>query len=649
MRENAGRLPTIHHLTVTFCLFLLTIPSVFGAIEIESVEFGFDGYYKRGRWAPLQLLVVSENEHESFAGDLELEVTNLFSEAVIQTYSTPVSLTRTDRRRYTLHVFQPGTSTKLTLRIVNREGQVRVEREIIPDLPKETKDLFVLALTPPGRDVFDDWHGLPVGANADSRVFVVHPASQRHLPHSWKHFDSIDLVVIRGISLAPNRISSAQQSALLDWVRNGGSLLLSGGSNLRHLHGSFLEPLLPVHLGELRPASHLPEPLTRLAGRADISIDLIGFKLKDNAEKLGIGSDVVLRDGSDSILASRRSFGSGQIVSLAFDYEVLPISQSPERVQLWSEFIKTVGKSPRHLDDRYEQHQRDAEKIHKVLKSLPSGRVPLFRILPLFLLACLLGFGGFTWWLGTRVKEVKYYWIGSILITVFLGSAAVFPKHILSIPVSVSRLSILSVYSEGSRAHLRTYIGAIASAHSTSSVLLEGETYIRPLKQTPSPPIHVTEARSDRICDVDLSAWQSRTFRIESFFEIPAPPNSTEWTLPDLHEKRLATVKHHLPGTLESAGVVYNGRYMQLGSVSPNTAVELKDDFVPVNRTPSLRGLTGKRKQFAQILASEGILQYILEDAAPKLVGWIDHSFLPMKINQPVETADETFVIMYLH
>lgn len=645
---TAVRITKLCKLSVTICLFLSIIPSAFAVIEIESIEFGLDGYYKRGRWAPLQLLVVSENEHDSFLGEIEVEVVNLFSGAIIQTYSTPVTLTRTDRRRHTLHIFQPGTSTKIVLRIVHHEGRVRVEREIIPDLPKETKDLLILALTPPGRDVLDNWHGLLTDENAETRAFVVRPASQKRLPRSWIGYDSIDLVVLRGVPLTESRISTTQQISLLDWVRNGGTLLISGGGNLQYLRSSFLEPLLPVHLGELKTVIHLPEALAPMGVHSDFPINIIDFKLRDNAEVLGIGGDSNYIHGNYPILASRRQFGSGQIVCLALDYNVLPVSDSQESQQLWTQFLKTIGKSPRHLDDRYDPYRRDAEKIHTELKSLPSGRAPLLRTLLLFLVACLLCIGGYTWWVSRNVKRTKHYWIGSFLITVFFSCAAVLPRHLLSIPVSVNRYSILSVYSEGPRAHLQTYIGAIASADSKSSVRLDSGTYVTPLMQTSTVPLHLIESKSGQICEVDLSAWQTRTCRIESVFDFLDSSSETEWTLASKHDKKLTLVKHHLPGDLESAGVIYNGKYMYLGAIAPNTPVELEGDFMPAKRLPSLQELTGKRKHFAQILAGEGVLQYLTEDGVPKLVGWMNHSFLSMKLDQPLEATDDTFVILYL-
>ena len=59
------------------------------------------------------------------------------------------------------------------------------------------------------------------------------------LPVHWKGYDSVDFFVIRGVSLVERRISKRQQQALLDWIQRGGTLLVSGGTDLRQLRGSF--------------------------------------------------------------------------------------------------------------------------------------------------------------------------------------------------------------------------------------------------------------------------------------------------------------------------------------------------------------------------------------------------------------------------
>ena len=102
--------------------FILSVSSTFATIEFESVEFGFDRLYKRERWTPLQIVVTSRNE--DFDGEINVEVRNIFSDELIQTYVTPLSLTRTDRQRRVIHVFLPGTSPQLSIKLVNHARQV---------------------------------------------------------------------------------------------------------------------------------------------------------------------------------------------------------------------------------------------------------------------------------------------------------------------------------------------------------------------------------------------------------------------------------------------------------------------------------------------------------------------------------------------
>ena len=245
--------------------FFLSVSSAFSAIEFESVELGFDKVYKRERWAPLQVVVTSRNE--DFNGEISVEVRNIFSDELIQTYTTPLSLTRTDRQRRVIHVFLPGVSAQLSIKLVSHTGQVRVSQALTPELPKSLADLMIFALTP-SRDLLSRWDGKQIDGKAKGHAFVAYTDFKR-LPVHWKGYDSVDFFLIRGVSLVERRISKRQQQALLDWIQRGGTLLVSGGADLRQLRGSFLETFLPVALGGLRRATQLPESMERFGFAAD--------------------------------------------------------------------------------------------------------------------------------------------------------------------------------------------------------------------------------------------------------------------------------------------------------------------------------------------------------------------------------------------
>ena len=173
--------------------------------------------------------------------------------------STPLSLTRTDRQRRVIHVFLPGVSSQLSIKLVSHAGQVRVPQELTPELPKSLTDLVILALTP-SRDLLSRWDGNQIGDKEKGHAFVAY-TDFKGLPTHWKGYDSVDFFVVRGVSLVERRISKRQQQALLDWIQRGGTLLVSGGADLRQLRGSFLEAFLPVELGDLRRATHIPESI----------------------------------------------------------------------------------------------------------------------------------------------------------------------------------------------------------------------------------------------------------------------------------------------------------------------------------------------------------------------------------------------------
>ena len=81
------------------------------------------------------------------------------------------------------------------------------------------------------------------------------------LLRDWIGYSAIDVLVIRETFLTERHISKAQQTALLDWVQRGGTLIMSGGSSFNYLQGSFIEPFLPVQLKGMKKTNTLPTTL----------------------------------------------------------------------------------------------------------------------------------------------------------------------------------------------------------------------------------------------------------------------------------------------------------------------------------------------------------------------------------------------------
>ena len=621
--------------------FLWISSSAFASIEFERIKFGFEGHFKRSRWVPLHVSVVSQDEATTFTGEIIVEVSDIFSGKQIQTYSTPLSLMPTDRQRRVLYIFHPGTSTKLNLKLTHQDGRIQTQREIVPELPKQAKDLFVLALTP-NRDVLSRRDGKPIvrghSGTEEGQTLVAYVEAQKFLPTHWKGYDTVELLVIRGVSLTERYISRKQQTAVLDWIQEGGTLIVSGGSDVQYLRGSFLEPLLPVNLGKLRTVAQLPASMHQFELEEDVLFNLIDFKPKEGSQ--------ILVGNRDNAYVVKRSFGSGQIICLAFDYNVSPFANLSGSEEFWSWLFETTGRSPRRLEARNNPHRRHHEKIHKLLTSMPSTHAPLIWFLSAFLSVYLLSFGGLTWWAGRHRRSGKRpYWMSGILLTMFFSCAILLLRHFLPSLILVHRFSILSVYPERERAYLQSYLGLIASAHSETSIQFNGGTVIKPLTPIATSPLHLVESKDYQLRQATLSPWRTSGYFAESFLDFSHPSfplvergddDATEW------------IKHHLPDTLENAWLIDGEEYSYLGSIPTNTSAKIKKDFNSALVRPFPKELSGTRKQFAQILSSEVVLRYLMREEGAKLVGWLRKSFLPMELNHPVNAVDETFVILYL-
>ncbi len=614
---------------VVILFFILFVSSAFSAIEFESVELGFDKVYKRERWAPLRVVVTSHNE--DFNGEVRIEVRNIFSDELIQTYATPLSLTRTDRQRRVIHVFLPGVSSQLSIKLVSHAGQVRVPQELTPELPKSLADLIILALTP-SRDLLSRWDGKQI--DDKGHAFVAYTDFKK-LPVHWKGYDSVDFFVIRGVSLVERRISKRQQQALLDWVQRGGTLLVSGGADLRQLHGSFLEMFLPVELGNLRRATQLPESMRRFGFAADLPFDLIEFKSKPGMVGLAVGED--------QIYIAKRFLGGGQIISLGFDYNAPPFSYSPGAEAFWKWMLEAEVRTPRHTEARYEADRRHDEKIRAILATVPSVKAPLIWLMFVFLVVYALGFGALIW-RGGKGKP-RLYWGGGIALAVLFLCGVILPRHFVPSPVSVKRFSILSVYPSTNRAHLQTYIGIIASASVETSIQFQGRTFIRPLTGTATPPLQLVEPEGMKDLSIlrqaALDPWITRAYFAETFIDFPV---HLTW------ERGVTTnrIEHRLPYTLENAWLIDQGEYPHIGTIPPATAIEIKENPKRYNRSPLSQALVGERKAFMRILIGEVVLRYLAQEGSPKLVGWTQTAPLPMSMDHPVNAVDETLVILYL-
>lgn len=587
-------------------LFVLiqTSAFAFATVDVENVTFGFNDGYKTGKWAPVDITVRSQNE--PFIGELVIEVRNFFSDARIQRYATPLKLGATERQSRRFYVYCPKIATKLVILAVPvPRGQATASRaltEISTPTPITLKDYFVLALAPSGDKLKQFLDKKEIGADAQAHVKYLPNA--RALPTQWIGYDAVNILVIREVALTERNVTKAQQTALLDWVQRGGTLIVSGGSSFRYLRGSFIEPFLPVQLIGVETVD------TFQTGRSALLAAMPPGKHERIILKPKANCHVVLGTDEDIAIA-KRHFGEGQMLCLAFDYNVLFVKGTGET--FWRTLLETHGKSPRHLAARYAPHRRHEEKIEaQFLKKMPT-QVPLIKLLAIALPGYLCGFGAVLFIFKRRAPRPRMaracpspsnYWIGGALLVLVSFSALSIARTVLPNSVVADRIGILSIYPERQRAHLQRYVALRATAREETSFRIPQESFIRPLE-----PIErnagnalgtAMQAPHFQMRSAVVEPWQPRTYVEEIFFS---------W----------------------------------------DKAWQFDGEPVTVDRTlkkvPPDEGLNGTRKTFAQTLQREGVLQYLLDSENATQIGWTSQTITRLTDFQQV--TDETLVIMF--
>ena len=627
---------------ILILLILSTVSIAFGAVEIEDVTFGFNGAYKTGTWVPLRINVRSQKQSTTLVGELIVEVRSFFSDAPIERYASELHLSPIETLRKDFYVYCPKNATQLVVEFVPRTSSenpalhstsVSVIQEVPLPTPLSRKDYFVLALARSGDKLKRFIEKKKLGVSDKAQVHVESLPNSNRLPRDWIGYSAVDVLVIRETVLTERSISKAQQTALLDWVQRGGTLIMSGGSSFSTLRGSFVAPFLPVELKGLK----------KIDTHRDTLPEQFGFQPSDSNRTLFECIEFVPRAGckilirtEEHIYVAKRKFGDGQILCLAFDYNAPPFSEQKVGVTFWREFLSRHGKSPRHFVDKYALALQHEEKIHKLFLLKMPTQVPLIKLLSIVLPVYLLSFGGFLFYFGKSKQKAGTYWIGGCLFVLVSVGALAITLNVLPNSVTADRLSILSVYPERSRAHLQSYVSVRATARAEMSIDITKGTFVRQQE--------IEDAGTKFPEKIGTLVQDSRTQLRDLFVEPWHPTTYVKETFLDTQQ---------LPRMLENAWSVVGKEMTYLGDIALDAKPEPSKTSLRLQVTsemPPDEELSGTREKFAQILGRELVLRHLAEETdtnlPPYLIGWTSQG-LTDTADGNINTNDETLVIFH--
>lgn len=307
------------------------------AVRLDAT-IGLGGVARHGEWTPVSVRV--SGSYRSVPAQLRATLLTPGSDTPITSYVAAVQLHagRIDER-HTLYVPAPYPAGAAAVRVTLAAAGRTVASQDLP-APRLVSNPLLVALTENGSGLaglgdaaigaapraVPPWQRQ---AGARYNASVVHPSPET-LPDSPIGYAAADAVVLG--DLLPDRLTDAQWSAITDWVRGGGLLVVCGGPDLGRLQAAAVRDLLPMSPADVRPAPRL----SGLAYRYGSAPDARGAPVVTGA--LRPDATLIATQGALTLVCWRR-LGSGAVAFTAFDATASAFARWPARGALWTELL----------------------------------------------------------------------------------------------------------------------------------------------------------------------------------------------------------------------------------------------------------------------------------------------------------------------
>ncbi|WP_419873180.1 DUF7408 domain-containing protein [Candidatus Pristimantibacillus sp. PTI5] len=338
-----------------------------------KASVGYQGYMKQNEWYPARFTLTNTTDE-----DLKGELVISFLMMNLQTSSdivipaelpkgTAIELTASipgellNQNNNQIRFFKDSFKSGKTVPIIGND--------YISVRTANTNTIGVISRDP------DTLNFMP-SLNQRGYDIAVLPIEEKELPTDPILWDSIDVLVINDMATASwdeNKIIAIQ-----DWVRQGGTLVLSGGAGYSKTAEAFIQiaPVEATGTTNLTSVSSLVS-----AGGAALKLDT---PMSISSVKITDGKTVLAENGLP--LAVTRPVGFGSVIYVAFDPSLAPMSTWSGSAVLWASlFQKTLTPvQPGSMNVSNEMYWN----MNHLIDQFPSIKPPDF----MFLLLMFVGY-----------------------------------------------------------------------------------------------------------------------------------------------------------------------------------------------------------------------------------------------------------------
>jgi hypothetical protein len=311
-------------------------PAAENGVSIDRIEAGFQGNFKIGQWSPLWVTFRStEDRQVTVVVDAPDPDDNLTSVPGL-----PVEVKAGIPARCEV-CFRTGRMTgDLQVRVEDAQGQTLASRKLRAGSDANSEFHTVLRLDRPlwitlgnvdlsTASTVADALGKGTVSGRSEEPRVVRYESPQELPSDWRAMQSVDLLVLptaRHSGASQLDLISPESDAIIrKWVRGGGHLLISVGSETAAFEESrlarWIRPILVEGQMPLRQLS----TLEAFAGK-NAPLKFSGTVTCARLAKLPAPNVIIRHAGSNLPLAASVPFGFGHVTVVGIDIDLPPVA-----------------------------------------------------------------------------------------------------------------------------------------------------------------------------------------------------------------------------------------------------------------------------------------------------------------------------------
>ena len=657
-------------ITVTATLFF-AIAGASATITLKITP-GLDNGMRPGACLPV-MVQISGSEREG-PGELQLVVEGQFG---TRTYSQPVLLRSSmNSEMHSLGGKIPDFTRNIKVRLV-ANGRTMVEQDVTKFLPLSREQTCVIALMQEAagynnlsRYTLNKHIGalqdyFPQSQNQYSssppntaKTRILYPRSSI-MPDNSSAYDMVDLAILGDMPM--DTINDSQWGALLNWIKSGGLLVITGGGDINRIRNPQILDILPI----------IPQAVKQIDNLSSLSKAYSGVPL---AGSFPIISGVLRTDAqslirqNDILLISSRPLGMGRVIFTAFDPARAEIKSWAGNKQMWEDissythafslvdFAQLKNEAVNNTSNYYGGGVD--RSIMAVLGGMQVDEAPSFVFVGVFLVLYILCLVPLNYFILKRKGIREMAWFTAPVIILIFSSYAYFVGrslkgsslllHTCSIVEGVANVdgfqtyTLADIFSPGSTSyqiHIKD-----PSAEADEIALMNAGI------SSEKTNLNILEDNDVTIRDVNIPMWDHRTFSIRGFcniggsFAVSASPAGQGM----VHLQ----ISNNTPVNLENAGVMTAAGFHFIGDL--NTGQSWTGNVQPPDNT-QLNMLSANQTNKNNPVRSALLSQFNVQGsdgsfATPFiLMGWAKSSVTEITIaGETPQTRDNTLIAVHL-